>query len=351
MFGKKMLIAGFIGLGLVVMFAVSNVARAENVMESAIQKLQQGGVKDDHDGMLILKRYAEYFAAIAQGNAFGHWDVAGAKKNPPIYDFVAFSVMAYKGTVEKIVANTLAGKDAFEGITGFFEKAYLSTVDKALDSYIVYVPTSYDKTRKYPLVVLLHGLGEAAYLAVTTPAHQPFLDSCEKHQFIMVAPNGKNHPDMDSKKPNFEASLYMNEGEQDVLQVLELAKKAYNIDEKRVYLTGLSMGGFGTWYLGSRHPEMFAAIAPICGFGTGKLEILKAPAIEVNTLKEMPIYAFHGDIDPVVPVTDSREMVGKLQAIGADVTYEEFKGVQHNAWDYAYDNDRLFQWFLKHPKK
>ncbi|GAK60123.1 hypothetical protein GobsU_14599 [Candidatus Vecturithrix granuli] len=342
----------FILIGVIFMGIVSvcDISAAENIMESAIQTLQQQGIKEDHDGMLILKRYAHYFSEINQGNAYGHWDVAGGKQNPPVYDFVAFSVMAYKGTVDKIVENTLAGKDAFEGLTGLLERAYISEVDQVLDSYILYVPKNYDATRKYPLVVMLHGLGEGAYLAVTTSSHQPFLEACEAHQFIMVAPNGKNHPDLDLQHPTWGASFYANEGEQDVLQVIKLAQKAYNIDEKRIYLTGCSMGGYGTWHVGSRQTDLFAAIAPVCGVGSGLAGHFKIPVIDVNLLKNTPVYVFHGNIDPTVPVTESRELVNGLREIGADVTYEEFPGVQHNAWDFAYNNDRLWQWFLKHPK-
>jgi poly(3-hydroxybutyrate) depolymerase len=323
----------------------------DDVFTSAVKTLQKKGVAQENDGMLILKRYQHYLSEIAQGNAYGYWGVAGGKKVPPVYDFIAFSVMCYKGTVDRIVSNTIAGKDAFEGMTGFLERAYVSVADKSIDSYLMYVPAGYDKSRAYPLVVMLHGTGEGAFLPVTSPAHQQFLEACEKHGFILVAPNGRNLADKDSPKPNFGASLYMNDGEQDVLQVINLVRKACRIDSSRIYLTGESMGGWGAWYLGSRHPDLFAAIAPVCGWGIGAFKDLKSPPVDLAGLKNMPVYAFHGDKDPVVPASETRKMVASLKAMStAEVLYEELPGVEHNAQDFVYSNDRVFKWFLRHRR-
>lgn len=242
--------------------------------------------------------------------------------------------------------------DVFTAATGFLERAYVSATDGSVDSYLMYVPSNYDKARAWPLVVMLHGLGEKAFLPVASPARRRVLESCEKNGILMVAPNGRNRVDRDSPKPNFGASLYMDDGEQDVLQVIELARKAYNIDSSRIYLTGVSMGGWGTWYLGSRHPEIFAAIAPVCGFGTGALSRWKTPPLDLSKLKSTPVYAFHGDGDQTIPVSETRKLVETLKEMGAtEVTYEELPGVAHNAWDFVYDDDRVFRWFLKQRRK
>ena len=108
-----------------------------------------------------------------------------------------------------------------------------------------------------------------------------------------------------------------------------------NIDEDRVYLTGLSMGGFGTWYTSMLRPDLFAAIAPVCGGGMAwNAEVLK-----------MPIWAFHGAEDNVVSPNQSDEMVEALKKLGADVTYSRIPGVGHNVWDETYDEE-LVNWFL-----
>ena len=109
----------------------------------------------------------------------------------------------------------------------------------------------------------------------------------------------------------------------------------YSADKNRVYLTGLSMGGFGTWYTANAYPDMFAAIAPCCGGG------LPWNAGVLN----MPVWAFHGVEDPTVSVTQSDEMVAQLKKSGAEVKYTRLEGVGHNVWEYAY-NKELFDWLL-----
>ncbi len=318
----------------------------EDVIENDIKILRQAKVNENNDGMLILKRYDFYDTEREKDHSTNSIDAS------PEYDKAAFSRISEESTIDKIVSNVLSKKDAMDGITGLIERAYISNVDNTIDSCVMYVPGKYDSSKKYPLIVLLHGSGEKAFLPNSSPVHKIFLDMCEQYQIIMVAPNGRNHPDFSSKKFNFGASLYMNDGERDVLQVISLAEKDYNIDSSRVYLTGYSMGGFGTWYLGSRHPDIFAAIAPVCGFGTGKNSSrFKSPKVELESLQNMPVYVFHGEKDSRVKVSESREIVSELKNDGdKDVKYEELKGVDHNAWDYAYDDNRLFLWFLAHKK-
>ncbi len=120
-----------------------------------------------------------------------------------------------------------------------------------------------------------------------------------------------------------------------IIRFIEQLIAEFDIDTDRVYLTGLSMGGFGTWYTAMARPDLFAAIAPVCGGGM---------AWNASVLT-MPIWAFHGADDETVSVTQSDEMVARLQVVGADVTYTRLDGVKHNVWDYAY-NDELMKWLL-----
>lgn len=113
----------------------------------------------------------------------------------------------------------------------------------------------------------------------------------------------------------------------------------YNIDEDKIYLTGLSMGGYGTWFTAMARPDIFAAIAPVCGGGM---------AWNADVLK-MPIWAFHGAEDKVVSPNQSDEMVERLKSLNADITYSRLEGVGHNAWDYAY-NENLINWLLNKRK-
>jgi predicted peptidase len=126
------------------------------------------------------------------------------------------------------------------------------------------------------------------------------------------------------------------------IAILDEVLQSYKTDKKRVYLTGLSMGGYGTWSLAAAHPERWAAIAPICGGGN--------PATAVK-FKDVPCWCFHGDADPTVSVEKSREMIKALKAAGGSPRYDEYPGVNHNSWDRAYGNPELYTWFLKHATK
>ena len=114
----------------------------------------------------------------------------------------------------------------------------------------------------------------------------------------------------------------------------------YNVDSNRVYLTGLSMGGYGTWFTAMARPDLFAAIAPVCGGGM---------AWNAGVLKDIPIWTFHGVEDGTVSVVQTDEMVEQLKNIGADVKYSRIDGVGHNVWENAY-NKELIEWLLSKEK-
>ena len=121
------------------------------------------------------------------------------------------------------------------------------------------------------------------------------------------------------------------------LATLEATLKEYSADHERIALTGLSLGGFGTWSLGSRCPERFCALVPICGGGD--------PA-EARELAQLPIWCFHGDADPAVSVELSRQMVAAVRAAGGEIRYTELPGVTHNSWDAAYGDPEVVAWML-----
>lgn len=113
------------------------------------------------------------------------------------------------------------------------------------------------------------------------------------------------------------------------------------VDPDRVYVTGLSMGGYGTWALAVAHPERFAAIAPICGWGNRLL---------AYRLRNMPIWVFHGARDPVVPLRESEDMVATLREQGSDVRFTVYPDAEHDAWTRTYANPALYDWFLQHRR-
>jgi predicted peptidase len=217
--------------------------------------------------------------------------------------------------------------------------------------YQVYVPATYASQARWPVILFLHGAGErgADGLVQTnvglaaairrTPARYPA---------IVVLPQVP----LDSQWVGAPADA--------AFAALAQTMKEFHTDPARVYLTGLSMGGHGTWYVAYRHPELFAAIAPICGWVEdmarfrGSVPIVPAesgaalPAL-ARRLGKLPIWIFHGEVDEAVPVNGSRDPAAALTAAAADVRYTEFLGMNHNVWDAVYASDAFTRWlFAQH---
>ena len=123
--------------------------------------------------------------------------------------------------------------------------------------------------------------------------------------------------------------------------LLDEILSTYRVDPDRVYLTGLSMGGFGTWYMAYQYPERFAAIAPVCGAGIPS---------SIERLKDLPIWVFHGDKDPIIPVHESEILVERIQAAGGNIRFTRYPDVGHDSWVKAYGSDELYAWFLRHKR-
>lgn len=183
-----------------------------------------------------------------------------------------------------------------------------------------------EKVEKLPLVIQLHGAGERGYgkedlQKVDIHGFSKYLKEAE-HNCVVIM-------------PQCPINTFWAAKTESVIEFIEDVIKEYNIDEERVYLTGLSMGGYGTWFISMARPDLFAAIAPVCGGGM---------AWNADVLK-MPIWAFHGTEDSIVSVVQSDEMVNKLREHQADVTYSRIDGVGHNVWDYTYKKE-LLEWLL-----
>lgn len=179
---------------------------------------------------------------------------------------------------------------------------------------------------KLPLILQLHGAGErgegADDLALVDVHGFSHMLAEEELACLFVMPQ--------CPRDSFWAAHV-----ESIVAFVEQLKREFDIDEDRVYLTGFSMGGFGTWYTAMARPDLFAAIAPVCGGGM---------AWNAGVLR-MPIRTFHGVDDPTVSVNQTDEMVAALRAAGRDVTYTRMEGVGHNVWQYAY-NEELYRWLL-----
>jgi predicted peptidase len=208
--------------------------------------------------------------------------------------------------------------------------------------YLLFLPQDYgaEPEKKWPLILFLHGMGERGDDLDLVKKHGPakILDKKDSGEFIaefiVVSPQC---PD-DSFWP----------GETEALNaLLDHSVENYAVDTSRIYLTGLSMGGYGTWQLAIECPERFAAIAPICGgamFFTGLAE-------KICALKDVPVWAFHGARDRTVSLAESADLVSALKKCGGEVSLTIYPGAEHDSWTETYDNPELYAWFLSHQKE
>jgi predicted peptidase len=207
----------------------------------------------------------------------------------------------------------------------------------ATANYLLFLPQQYQRasSKRWPLILFLHGAGQRGKNVWLVAKHGPpkVAASQPGFPFLVVSPQCP------------EGQLWSNES---LLPLLEEVTREYRVDRTRVYLTGLSMGGYGTWNLGLSHPERFAAIAPICGGGNMVLLGLADPTN--SALKSLPIWAFHGARDEVVNLSESKRMVEAARAFGCDAKLTIYPDAGHDSWTVTYENRELYQWFLKHHR-
>ena len=211
-------------------------------------------------------------------------------------------------------------------------KAFKKTITKTLScKYLLFLPEGYgEKDKRWPLMLFLHGAGERGNDLNKVKVHGPpkIVETKKDFPFILVSPQCPE-------------GVWWNDKLDVLINLLDEIEAKYNVDTERIYLTGLSMGGFGTWALASKYPDRFAAAAPICGGGM---------MIMVPGLIKVPIWAFHGAKDNVVPVKESEEMVKMIKARGGDARLTIYPEAGHDSWTETYNNPELYEWFLKHRK-
>jgi len=206
--------------------------------------------------------------------------------------------------------------------------------------YLIYLPKDYEaqSKKRWPLMLFLHGAGERGTNIAKVAVHGPpkLVKQGRDFPFIIVSPQCPNGERWDNDV---------------LLALLDEVGEKYRVDESRVYLTGLSMGGYGAWSLGLTHPERFAAIAPICG-GGDPIVLLLADPKKVAATKSLGVWAFHGAKDPVVPPAESERMVEALKKSGCkEVELTVYPEAQHDSWTETYNNAKLYEWFLAHRRK
>jgi predicted esterase len=291
-------------------------------------------------------------------------DLRGASMTDPDRDhgFIRTNL-----TTAASYANSVAkGDDPYRAATGMLVKAYRAEWDGTLQPYALSVPRDYKPGKAggaggWPLIVALHG----AFSDHRHNLRRVFgLDNRPRENDGEASRNELPLPDVPaivvSPFGRGELMGYDGLGSDDVMRVIADVRRAYDVDPDRITLTGLSMGGDGTWQIGLRHPELFAAIAPVCAiadyrrmvkpadaplFDPDALDRQSPPALAANAA-HMQVFIFHGDKDPTVPVADSRKMVERfrqLGMLGKNVRYTEYPGVGHDAWKPAYKDAALLR--------
>lgn len=218
---------------------------------------------------------------------------------------------------------------------------FWSNADDSDQPYAVYIPKSFDPAKKYPLVISLHGAFSNHRLnmrRIFGQGNRPRESDAEASRYFPPF----RDVDYIVASPYSRGTMgYQGIAEKDVYDVLADVKRRFPIDEDRIYLTGLSMGGGGTLWLGLTRPDIWAALAPVCAAAPEGTEQLAPNALN------LAVHLYHGDQDPVVPVDVSRLWHKRFLDLGAKVEYVEYSGVRHNSWDYAYKNAAIFDWFAK----
>ena len=286
-------------------------------------------------------------------------------------------IMPVVGNSEvKIVVSAEAGKsttytiavsreDIQPLVNKFLKLTFSDPVTGVTMGYRLFVPDKYDPTRSYPLVMFLHGAGQVgsdneAQVANDEATVWARPEEQSKHPSFVLAPQSNMDPNADKTINNFGkigwTSLMLYgpdrpfEPEDQLVTAYDILQKVsneYNIDQKRIYLTGLSMGGFGTFALAIAHPDAFAALVPIAGGGD--------PA-KLATISKIPIWIFHAQADPTIPVQMSRDSVKALEDAGGTPKYTEYPAdtyffpTAHFSWIPAYTNPEMRDWLFQQSR-
>jgi predicted peptidase len=199
-------------------------------------------------------------------------------------------------------------------------------IKKTRIHYLLYLPEKYDVVNtSWPLMIFLHGMGERGTNLDLVKKNGPpmLIEKGEQFPFIILSPQCPEGQ---------EWSAY------ELTKLVRYAIKTYKVDRSRIYLTGLSMGGRGTWDLACSHPDYFAAIVPVCGVGDPS---------KAGRLKDVPVWVFHGARDDVVPLIKSKVMVNALKNNGVNVKFTIYTDSGHDAWTETYSDPRLYEWLLE----
>ncbi|AZG17249.1 cadherin-like beta sandwich domain-containing protein [Cupriavidus pauculus] len=280
---------------------------------------------------------------------------------------LTINVLAPDGETTRAYSVTVHREDIRPVADAFLKLTYVDAATGATMPYRLYVPPNYDPHKRYPLVMFLHGGGEGGsdnekqLLGTQGATVWAKPEEQARRPAFVLAPQAHSYLNQDPKSPiggfgitrNRDGERFMEDAlkpSTDVklaLAVLEKVMKEYGVERNRVYVTGLSQGGFGTWNIGLLRPDLFAAMIPIAGGGD---------PTQMEKLKSMPIWAFHAEEDQVIPVSYSRQSVEALRKAGGSPRYTELPAGtfldpnEHWSWVYAYQTESVREWLFNQRK-
>ncbi len=201
--------------------------------------------------------------------------------------------------------------------------------EKGQHNYLLYLPKTYASRDSWPLMVYLHGASLRGNHIEMIKRYGPprMLMQNDHFPFIVLSPQCP-------PKQGWRVQDWL-------IPLIDDIIENYKVDRRRIYLTGMSLGGSGTWYWAAQHPEKFAAIAPLCGYGN--------PAT-AEKLRNVPIWTFHGEKDRAVPISVTAAMVEAVRKTGGTVKFTRFPNAGHDIVNRVYQNEALYQWFLQHRR-
>lgn len=219
----------------------------------------------------------------------------------------------------------------FDAVSAKDLKASDTAINEAfLMEYLLYLPDGYNESEdQFPLLLFLHGGGESGSDIEKVKTHGPPKMIEEGHDFPMIVVSPQNPEERGYWDENILTAL------------LDHIEATYRVDPNRVYLTGLSRGGFGAWCLAIENPNRFAALVPICG---------AAPSPYGDWLGDMPIWVFHGALDPVIPPSESLDIVEEIRRGGGNIRFTLYPDAKHDSWTETYNNPQMWEWLLDQSK-
>ncbi|MBD3267076.1 prolyl oligopeptidase family serine peptidase, partial [bacterium] len=255
-----------------------------------------------------------------------------------------------------------AGQNPYADVTGYQLRGYRSDMNGEIQLYSLYVPKKYDASQPWPFAVMLHGAWSNHHLAMRRIMGKSNQTGESDAEAKRTMPSLPDVPYLVACPNGFETLSYEGFAGEDVWRVMHEVEEEFHVDPDRVYMTGLSMGGAGTAKLAFRKPDKFAALAMVCGFFdpltidphffdkplfSRRLEDVAASHPISDNIYHVPIKLFHGEKDTLVPPEGSKKLHGRLTKIGFQSEIELYPDVGHEAWENAYKDARIFDWFAQ----